>query len=191
MPLVDELHLDICDGHLVPNISFGSQLVASIRSAFPSAVLDTHLMIENPHYYLQSFLEAGSNQLTFHFEAALHPLKLREYIVQHKRLAGIALIPRSDVTLLRALQGFFTRLLIMTVNPGFGGQKIILEMLHKVEQLRKEWGDEIDIVVDGGINLQNIAEAHHAGANVFVIGNALFQRTARKSYIEDIRASIS
>ena len=189
--LVDEIHLDICDGHLVPSLSFGANVVQSIRNAFPTAFLDTHLMIENPHNHWQSFLDAGSNSLIFHYEASLHPLVLRNTIQAHHAQVGIALAPRSNALVLEPLIGFFDRILIMTVNPGFGGQKMIPAMLRKVEQARELLGDEVDIIVDGGINLQRIGEARRAGANVFVVGNALFQNSDRKSFLEDIRAALS
>ena len=188
VPLVEEIHLDICDGHLVPSLSFGPAVAQSVRRAFPHAYIDTHLMVSNPSHHLPSFIESGSTGITFHYEATLHPLVLCETLRRNKIACGIALAPRTNILQLEPLVGFVDRVLVMTVNPGFGGQKIIPPMLRKVERARSLFGATVDIAVDGGINHHNVAEAHRAGANVFVIGSALFHSPHCTSLIEHIRA---
>jgi len=170
---IDEIHCDVMDGHFVHNISFGAPLVQAVRSAFPQAVIDTHLMISDPEQYREDFIKAGSDILVFHYEATPHAYITLKRIKEAGIRAGISVTPATEISLLEPLAPFLDRVLIMTVEPGFGGQQFIPEMLPKIRKARALFG-EIDIQVDGGINEKTLPEALNAGANVFVVGSYLF-----------------
>ncbi len=191
VPLVDEVHLDVMDGVFVENLSFGAPVVAGLRSVYPQAVIDTHLMITRPHQYWRDFVEIGSNIVTFHYEATNHAYALLTQLREAGVAAGISLTPATDARLLEPVQELFDRLLIMTVEPGFGGQSFEPAMLRKIEAARALLGPDVDIEVDGGINDVTIADAKSAGANVFVVGSYIFGSTDRAGRVRRLRAAIN
>jgi len=173
LPFIDEIHCDVMDGHFVDNISFGAPVIERIRSAFPETVIDTHLMIRDPEKFRTDFIAAGSDILVFHLEATPHAYITLKRIKDAGIQAGISLTPATDISLLEPLASLLDRILIMTVEPGFGGQSFIPEMLKKIKKARTLFKD-IDIQVDGGINEKTLPYALEAGANVFVVGSYLF-----------------
>jgi ribulose-phosphate 3-epimerase len=172
----DWLHLDVMDGHYVPNITFGLPLVKAIRQA-TSLPLDVHLMISPAQPYLEAFASAGASILTIHPDADVHTHRLLTEIRSYGLKAGIALNPATPLAVLDHLLPFVDLILVMTVDPGFGGQVFIPEMLTKIEALRKridEEGYPILLEVDGGINNQMAPHVIRAGADVLVAGSAIF-----------------
>jgi ribulose-phosphate 3-epimerase len=172
----DWIHLDIMDGVFVPNISFGFPVVKYIKNAAEKP-LDVHLMIIDPDRYLERFAEAGANNLTVQYEACTH---LNRTVTEIRNLgmkAGVALNPHTPVMLLKNTLPFVDMILIMTVNPGFGGQSFIMDSYNKITELRKmidAGAYKILIEVDGGIDTTNAAKLIHSGADVLVAGNAVF-----------------
>ena len=171
------LHLDVMDGVFVPSISFGMPVLASIKPSVKQ-VMDTHLMITEPIRYVEAFAKAGADILTIHYEACEDVRATLEKIRECGMKTGLSISPDTPVEVLREFLGEVDMFLIMTVHPGFGGQKLIPETLDKVRELRgmlKERGLETDIQVDGGIYASNIKDALDAGANVIVAGSAVFK----------------
>ncbi len=170
------LHLDVMDGRFVPNISFGTPVIAAIRKA-TDKILDVHLMIEEPEKYTPLFSEIGANILTVHAEACTH---LHRNIQQIKSLgmkAGVALNPHTSLSSIEEVLQDIDVVCIMTVNPGFGGQKFIPSMLSKIERLKKMIianGNNTKIEIDGGVTLENASEILKAGADILVAGNTVF-----------------
>lgn len=170
-------HLDVMDGHFVPNISFGFPIIEAIRSATKKHC-DVHLMIEEPERYVEEFKKVGADSITVHYEACRH---LHRNIEQIKSLginAGVALNPHTPVELLKDVLHYIDVVLIMSVNPGFGGQKFIDHSIDKIRQLRHMIDEKCChtlIEVDGGISLQNAKAVVHAGANVLVAGSSIFK----------------
>ena len=176
----DYLHLDVMDGHFVPNISFGAQFIQSIRhiSQLP---FDTHLMIAPADPYLEAFAEAGSNIITVHAEAGAHVHRSLRAIRGMGCRAGLAINPGTPVHVMEPLLGEFDLGLVMTVNPGFGGQAFIPACLKKVETLatwRDQQGLDFEIEVDGGVDLKTASACRTAGANVLVAGSAILRHEA-------------
>lgn len=171
------VHLDVMDGRFVPNISFGVPVIQPLCSAMPGKHHDVHLMIEEPEKYVEEFKKAGANTITVHLEACRH---LHRNIEQIKKLgvqAGVALNPHTPVELLKDVLEYIDLVLIMSVNPGFGGQKFIPYTLEKVKTLRRmidEKGYTTLIEVDGGVTLDNAGALLQAGANVLVAGSSVF-----------------
>ena len=171
------LHFDVMDGVFVPSISFGMPVLASIKPSVKQ-VMDTHLMITEPIRYVEAFAKAGADILTIHYEACEDVRATLEKIRECGMKTGLSISPDTPVEVLREFLGEVDMFLIMTVHPGFGGQKLIPETLDKVSELRgmlKERGLETDIQVDGGIYASNIKDALDAGANVIVAGSAVFK----------------
>lgn len=171
------LHFDVMDGVFVPSISFGMPVLASIKPSVKQ-VMDTHLMITEPIRYVEAFAKAGADILTIHYEACEDVRATLEKIRECGMKTGLSISPDTPVEVLREFLGEVDMFLIMTVRPGFGGQKLIPETLDKVRELRgmlKERGLETDIQVDGGIYASNIKDALDAGANVIVAGSAVFK----------------
>ncbi|MCI9490556.1 MAG: ribulose-phosphate 3-epimerase [Dorea sp.] len=170
------LHFDVMDGMFVPSISFGLPVLASIREA-TRQIKDVHLMIQDPVRYVEAFKEAGADFLTIHLEACQDPAAVIHKIHECKMKAGLSICPETDV---REAEGFLDQIdmfLMMSVHPGFGGQKFIPESLDRIRAVRKmaeERGLDLDIEVDGGIYLTNVEEVLDAGANVIVAGSAVF-----------------
>ena len=171
------LHFDVMDGVFVPSISFGVPVLASIKPLVKQ-VMDTHLMITEPIRYVEAFAKAGADILTIHYEACEDVRATLEKIRECGMKTGLSISPDTPVEVLREFLGEVDMFLIMTVHPGFGGQKLIPETLDKVRELRgmlNERGLETDIQVDGGIYASNIKDALDAGANVIVAGSAVFK----------------
>lgn len=166
------LHLDVMDGVFVPSISFGMPVIKSIRK-YSSQVFDVHLMIENPERYLDDFKVAGADIITVHAEATKHLHRTVTAIKELGLKAGISLNPATPLSAIELVLSEVDMVLIMSVNPGFGGQKFIPFTLDKIRKLR-EMAPDIDIEVDGGVNKDNVAELVRAGANVLVAGTAVF-----------------
>ncbi|SCY85280.1 ribulose-phosphate 3-epimerase [Alkaliphilus peptidifermentans] len=172
----DMLHIDVMDGHFVPNITIGPLVVKSLKGK-TKLPFDVHLMIENPDKYIPDFVKAGADIISVHSEASIHLHRTIQLIKQHGVKACVALNPATPLDVLEYVLADLDMVLIMTVNPGFGGQKFIEATLPKIEKLRsmtKERGLNIDIQVDGGINPENINLVTRAGANVIVAGSAIF-----------------
>lgn len=180
------LHFDVMDGLFVPSISFGMPVLASIRKG-TGQVMDTHLMITEPARYVEAFAQAGADFLTVHYEACQEtsPLETLNRIHEYGMRAGIAIRPRTPETVLEPLLDKAEMFLVMTVNPGFGGQKLIPETVDKVRRTRqmlKEAGmPDKYIQVDGGVYLTNVEEVLDAGANVIVAGSAAFKGDAAEN----------
>ena len=179
------VHMDVMDGSFVPNITFGTQLVRDIRKKTRS-ILDVHLMISQPGRYIREFADAGADIITFHLEAETHCQKYLTEIRDLGKKSGIAIVPSTPCSMLEEVLPYIDLALIMTVNPGFGGQKLIPECLEKVEKLsriRAEKGLGFRISVDGGINDQTVSRATKAGADTLVMGSAFFENSDKKGLI--------
>ncbi|HVB29725.1 MAG TPA: ribulose-phosphate 3-epimerase [Terriglobia bacterium] len=173
---VDRVQIDVMDGRFVPNITFGTQAVASLRP-LTHLMLETHLMVEPPEDFIESFAEAGADTIIIHQEATPHLHSAIQHIHSLGKKAGVALNPSTPASLLSEVIGSLDLVLVMTVNPGFGGQEFIMETLPKVREIRRqieEKGLECELEVDGGINLQTAPLAVEAGANVLVAGSSVY-----------------
>ncbi len=170
----DYLHIDVMDGCFVPNITVGPPVVKAIRKK-SDLVFDCHLMVAEPDKYIDAFADAGADIITIHAEAAPHLQRTLSYIRSIGKKAGVALNPATDLSCLKYVLDDVDMVLIMTVNPGFGGQKFIPSMIGKLRELKSMLkGRNVDIQVDGGITLDNLREVTSAGANVIVAGSAVF-----------------
>ena len=170
------IHVDVMDGHFVPNITIGAPVAAALRKHI-KGIMDVHLMIENPDAYLEDFKAAGADILTVHYEATPHIHRTLQAIRKLGMKSGLALNPGTPVQVLECLIDEVDMVLIMSVNPGFGGQSFIpyaLEKIKQVKALADKKGKELLIQVDGGVGLQNVEEVVAAGANVVVAGSAVF-----------------
>lgn len=178
----DWIHLDVMDGHFVPNISFGAGVIRSLRP-LTEIVFDTHLMISPTDAYLEAFAQAGSDIITIHLESGPHIHRSLQLIRKLGKKAGIALNPASDIAALQYLLDDVDLILVMSVNPGFGGQSFIPESLKKIAHIREMIKDRpIIIEVDGGINLDNVAKVAEAGAAAFVAGSAIYSQKSKEGY---------
>ncbi len=172
------IHIDVMDGLFVPNISFGFPVLKAIR-AYSDKVLDVHLMIVDPERYIARFVAAGADLITFHLESTPTPLKCAEMIRQHGVKVGVSIKPATPVSALRDILPLVDMVLIMSVEPGFGGQKFLSGALDRVRELRIMVNDmRLDtlIEVDGGIGVKNAAPVYEAGADILVAGNAIFRK---------------
>ena len=170
------LHVDVMDGHFVPNITIGPAVVRSIRKA-TGLPLDVHLMISDPDKYIPAFVEAGANMLTVHAEATVHLDRTLNFIRSQKAGAGVSINPATPISVVEHALGLADLLLIMTVNPGFGGQKFIpytVEKIRRARQIIEDRGYKCVIEVDGGIDTDTVADVVKAGAEVLVAGSAIF-----------------
>ncbi len=173
----DWIHLDIMDGHFVPNLSYGPALLKALRSALPEAILDVHLMVEPPENFIDSFLRWKPDYLVVHQEATPHLHRVLQAIREGGSRPGVALNPGTCVEVLKPVLPFVDLVLVMSVNPGFGGQAFIPEVLSKTRtlcQLREVQGLEFLVEMDGGIGLSNVEEVVKSGCDVIVAGNAIF-----------------
>lgn len=185
----DLIHFDVMDGHFVPGISFGADFLRAIKASTDLPV-DVHLMISNPDDKVEEYLDAGADSVSFHYEAAVHAHRLVSLIHERGARASIALNPATPVCLLEPILDDLDMVLVMTVNPGFGGQQLIESSLKKLRRLRRmcdEHGVNPRIEVDGGIYSGNIATVAAAGANVFVTGSSVFGRDDRAQAIDELR----
>ena len=170
------IHVDVMDGHFVPNITIGPPVVKSLRKA-TKLPLDCHLMIENPDEYIPAFAEAGANWVSVHYEACRHLHRTLQLIEHHGMEPAVVLNPATRVELIRDILPMLHHVLIMSVNPGFGGQEFIpfsLDKIRRLAQLRQEMGLAFKIEVDGGVAHDTVAQVVQAGAELLVAGNAVF-----------------
>lgn len=171
------LHIDVMDGHFVPNITIGPVVLKAIRKV-ASIPLDVHLMIENPGDYIDSFIDAGADYVTVHVEAAPHLHRVLQKIRERGVKTGVSLNPHTPISSIEEVLDDLDLILIMSVNPGFGGQKFIPNTLDKLRRLKKMLiahnADHIEVEVDGGIKLDNIKEISDAGTDIFVSGSGIF-----------------
>lgn len=177
------LHLDIMDGCFVPSISFGMPVIASLRDK-SSMVFDVHLMIDEPIRYIEDFAKAGADIITVHAESCKHLHRTVTAVKELGKKVGVALNPSTPLSVLDYILPELDMVLIMSVNPGFGGQKFIRSTLQKLRDLKKmtkDYGLTIDIQVDGGVTLENVSEIMEAGANVLVAGTSVFRGDIEKN----------
>lgn len=170
------LHLDVMDGQFVPEITFGAKMVSDINKR-TDLFLDVHLMVNNPENLIKSMVDAGADAITFHTEAVVHSHRLLQAIKSENIQCGISLVPSTPVSAIVELLDELDLILIMTVNPGYGGQKLIpgcVEKIKQLEALRKEHNFNYKISVDGGINNDTVSMVKRAGADIFVAGSAFF-----------------
>jgi ribulose-phosphate 3-epimerase len=177
----DWIHVDVMDGHFVPNITIGPLVVRSVRP-MTKMPLDVHLMIKDPQKYVEPFVKAGSDIITFHIEAEENPKEIIRLIKSYNKKVGVSIKPKTDLSSIKDILHMVDLVLVMTVEPGFGGQEFILDALPKIEELKKIF--KKDIEVDGGINAMTARDAVKAGANVLVAGTAVF---GQKDYTEAIK----
>lgn len=186
----DILHIDVMDGHFVPNITIGPRVLECLRET-TSLPFDVHLMIEKPENYISSFIQVGADIITVHPETSPHLHRTLHYINQEGAKAGVALNPSTSLYTIEDILEDLDMILIMTVNPGFGGQKFIQTLLPKIEKARElieSRGLNLDLEVDGGINLENTPKIVKAGGNILVAGNAVFGEGDISENIRKLRA---
>ncbi len=185
----DYIHIDVMDGHFVPNITFGPPVVKEIRK-ITNKVLDVHLMIDNPDLYIEQFVNAGADIICVHQEACIHLDRTIQLIKSFGKKAGVALNPATPISTLLTILPKVDMILLMTVNPGFGGQSYISYSTNKIKELREliiKKGLTIDIQVDGGITLDNIGEVTKAGANIIVAGSTIYKAKDTVAIIKQLR----
>jgi ribulose-phosphate 3-epimerase len=185
----DVIHIDVMDGHFVPNITIGPPVIKSLRRIC-KVPMDVHLMIDNPDRYLEAFAEAGADWLTVHVEVCTHLHRTIGRIKELGLKAGVALNPATPLRTLEEILPELDVVMLMSVNPGFGGQSFIPSVAHKIRRLRQiinDRGLSVGIEVDGGINPATVAEVGRAGANIFVAGSAIFGRRDYRGVIAELR----
>lgn len=183
------LHLDVMDGHFVDNLTIGPPVVESIRKATKSH-LDVHLMIENPGRYATDFVHAGANSVLVHYEACTHLDGVLESIKKEGAMAGVVLCPATPVSLLEDILGVADYVLLMSVNPGFGGQRLIpyvLDKVRKLVEIRRTKNLRLPIEIDGGVHLDNLAEVVRAGCDWVVTGSAIFHSSDPENTVREMR----
>ena len=188
----DYIHVDVMDGHFVPNITIGPLIVDAIRP-ITDLPLDVHLMIEKPDQYIPEFAKAGASIITVHQEACPHLHRTIQLIKDHDVKAGVVLNPATPVSLIKEILTYVDMVLLMTVNPGFGGQSFIHEVVPKIallDQLRKENGYTYEIEIDGGVNIDTAKLCTDNGADVLVAGSAVFNKENRHQAIKAIRDAV-
>jgi ribulose-phosphate 3-epimerase len=188
----DYIHVDIMDGHFVPNITVGPLVVEALRRV-TRLPLDVHLMVQNPDPFLADFIKAGADILTVHVEAVVHLHRTLMEIKKNGALAGVSLNPATAMCVLEPALEYADLVLVMIVNPGFGGQEFIPSMLPKIEDLRRminQKGWKLELEVDGGIKIENIGQVAKAGADVFVSGSGIFKTEDYAKTIAEMRRQI-
>ena len=189
----DILHLDVMDGHFVPNITFGPKMVADIRK-LTKLPLDVHLMISEPEKYVDEFVKAGADWVSVHYEASNHLNRLVQQVRDAGAKAGVVINPATPVNVLEEILPFIDFVLLMSVNPGFGGQKFIKTSVEKAKKLAgmiKKMELDVMIEMDGGIGPANIKTLSDAGVNVFVAGNAVFGASDPAAVIAEMKKQIN
>ncbi len=185
----DWIHIDVMDGHFVPNITVGPLIVEAVNRV-TDLPLDVHLMIENPDRYIPEFVEAGADVLTVHIENCPHLHRTIQHIKSFGIKAGVVVNPATSLSLLEEILGDIDLVLLMSVNPGFGGQKFIPSVIDKIEYLREileKSGSDVEIQVDGGIKVDNAAEIVSAGTDILVVGSGIFSTDNYKSTIMKLK----
>ena len=185
----DLIHIDVMDGHFVPNITIGPMFVKALKT-IATTTLDVHLMIENPQQYVPEFIQAGADIVTVHAEADVHLLRTLDMIRSQGRKAGVSLNPSTPLAFIEYAMNEIDLLLIMTVNPGFGGQQYIASMESKITAARnmiRKSGKHIDLEVDGGIKASNVQRVVKAGANIVVMGTEIFHSANYAVKIREVR----
>ena len=188
----DWIHIDVMDGAFVPNITIGAPVVKAIRDK-SDKVFDVHLMVENPTRFIDDFVEAGSDLITIHYESEVHIDRAIQYVKSKGVKVGLALNPGTPVCLIKDLIPQLDMVLIMSVNPGFGGQKFIdysLEKIREVNEFKKKYNNDLMIQVDGGVGVNNIKEIVEAGATVVVAGSAVFKDNKIEENIKLLKESV-
>jgi ribulose-phosphate 3-epimerase len=193
---VDMLHVDVMDGNFVPNITIGPPIIKCLREN-TELFLDVHLMVMNPDRLLDDFIESGADLINVHAEGCPHLNRTLNYIKNTGKKAAVALNPSTPLCLIENVLGIVDMILILTVNPGFGGQRFIPEMIYKIKSLKKMIEEykkyssnlkkNIDIQVDGGINIDTVPDVVSAGANVLVIGTAIYKSDDPTEYVKRVR----
>ncbi|CDK27812.1 unnamed protein product [Kuraishia capsulata CBS 1993] len=194
----DWVHIDVMDGHFVPNITLGPPVIQSLRKAVPrggadgksASFFDCHMMVANPEQWVPEIAKAGGDQYTFHYEATKDPLALVKLIKSHGMKAACAIKPGTSVDVLYPLAEHLDMALVMTVEPGFGGQKFMASMMPKVADLRAKYPN-MNIQVDGGLGADTIPAAAEAGANVIVAGTSVFKATDPAEMIQFLRDRVN
>jgi ribulose-phosphate 3-epimerase len=192
IPSADALHVDVMDNHFVPNLTIGLPVVEAIRR-ITGAFLDIHLMIDNPDHWAPAYAESGADSVTFHAEAARAPIRLARHLRKHGARAGLALKPATPIEPYADLLPELDLVLIMTVEPGFGGQKFLDVCLPKIERARKlvdAKGADIWLQVDGGISAETIERCAAAGADSFVAGSAVFSADDPDKMVQHLRSMV-
>nr|CAH8842490.1 unnamed protein product [Trichobilharzia regenti] len=185
----DYLHLDVMDGHFVPNITIGHPVVASLKPHLPpQTFLDLHMMVSNPEKWIENMKSAGATQYTFHFESTDNVTNCIHKIREADMRVGLGIKPKTPVTEVLPYVDLVDMILVMTVEPGFGGQKFMTDMLPKVMYLRERYAN-LDIEVDGGVNLKNIRDCFQAGANMIVSGTEITSSENPASVIQMMRSN--
>ncbi|AQS03165.1 ribulose-phosphate 3-epimerase [Clostridium beijerinckii] len=190
---IKELHIDIMDGHFVPNIAFGIDQIKMIKQIACDIELDVHLMVTNPEIFIDALVEAGANTITIHQESSPHIYNLMYIIKSFGIKVGVALNPATPINTLKHISHMVNKILIMTVEPGFGGQSFIepmMEKIHEVSNFIKSESIECELQVDGGINLENIVKVVENGATNIVVGSAIFREEDIDSTIKRFREAI-
>lgn len=182
----DMIHVDVMDGHFVPNITIGPPVVRAVKNA-SSIPLDVHLMITDPDRYIKDFAESGAAIITVHQEACVHLHRSIQNIREYGVKAAVTINPATPLSSIELVLPYVDMVLLMSVNPGFGGQKFIPEVLPKIRQLKNiisANGHKVEIEVDGGVNIDNVSDIHKAGADIVVMGNAFYNSG---DYAETVR----
>ncbi|MFQ5450764.1 MAG: ribulose-phosphate 3-epimerase [Nitrospinaceae bacterium] len=185
----DWIHIDVMDGHFVPNLTVGPMVVESVRKV-TQLPLDVHLMIESPDQYIKDFVQAGANILTVHVETCPHLNRTIQYIQEQGVRAGVVLNPSTPLSSLEEILHDIDMVLLMSVNPGFGGQEFIPSILDKASNLREimnHYDHKFDLEVDGGIKVENAGDVKETGTNVLVAGSAIFKSKDYKKTIQQLR----
>lgn len=185
----DLLHLDVMDGHFVPNLSMGPALCAAVRQHFPTTFLDVHMMVTNPGPFVTSFAKAGADNFTVHVECDEDPRSLADAIHAAGMTAGLAIKPETDFACMEPLVQYFDLLLVMSVHPGFSGQAFIPEVLETTRRLQGMVGPNQHIEMDGGVDPETAVECRSAGCNVLVAASAIFKQPDYGRTIELLRGS--
>ncbi|GLT17900.1 ribulose-phosphate 3-epimerase [Vibrio zhanjiangensis] len=190
----DVVHFDVMDNHYVPNLTFGAPICQALRDYGITAPIDVHLMVKPVDRIIPDFAQAGASMITFHIEASEHVDRTLQLIKQHGCKAGVVLNPATPLSHLEYIMDKLDMILLMSVNPGFGGQSFIPNTLDKLRAVRKlidDSGHDIRLEIDGGVKVDNIKEIAQAGADMFVAGSAIFNQPDYKQVIDQMRAELA
>lgn len=190
---VDLIHIDVMDGHFVPNITLGPDIIKAVRP-YTDVPFDVHLMVEEPGRYIKQFVEAGADIITVHVEACKHLHSVIQLIKSYGIKVGVVLNPATSVDVLDPFLSDLDMVLLMSVNPGFGGQTFIPSTLEKIKRLRRKIANQcldVDIEVDGGVTRENVKEILSAGANVIVAGSAIYNNLGISESVSEFKKQMS